>query len=136
MKIISKRQREIIKTYHRSFQFKDDDSRGFSFDCDENGKVKDHHELDVQRCISDKRLNDCGVVVRERTTTIAAVGECDCGAHVHLTGFTNTCACGADYNMTGSRLASRSQWGEETGESPSDIINSEARGFRDAGYDY
>jgi hypothetical protein len=33
-------------------------------------------------------------------------------------GFTNTCPdCGADYNSGGQRLAPRSQWGEETGES-------------------
>ena len=32
--------------------------------------------------------------------------------------FTNTCEfCNADYNMSGHRLAPRSQWGEETGES-------------------
>jgi len=54
----------------------------------------------------------------------AAVGECDrCGRHVHLHGFTNTCECGADYNMSGQRLADRSQWGEETGESVSDILS-------------
>lgn len=38
--------------------------------------------------------------------------------------FTNTCDhCGADYNSSGQRLASRSQWGEETGETASDILN-------------
>lgn len=35
---------------------------------------------------------------------------------------TNTCDCGADYNMSGQILAPRSQWGEETGESVSDIL--------------
>ncbi|GAH70438.1 unnamed protein product [marine sediment metagenome] len=38
-------------------------------------------------------------------------------------GFTNTCECGADYNSAGQLLASRSQWGEETGESLTDILN-------------
>jgi hypothetical protein len=36
---------------------------------------------------------------------------------------TNTCDCGADYNMSGARLADRSQWGQETGEHPVDVVN-------------
>ncbi len=48
---------------------------------------------------------------------------CDCcGKRVELTGFTNTCDCGADYNSFGQLLAPRSQWGEETGESVSEIL--------------
>ncbi len=35
----------------------------------------------------------------------------------------NTCDCGRDYNAFGQILAPRSQWGEETGESLSDILN-------------
>lgn len=39
------------------------------------------------------------------------------GKHVvTLHGFTNTCDCGRDYNMSGDVLAPRSHWGEETGE--------------------
>ena len=53
-----------------------------------------------------------------------AIGKCDeCNQTVELSGFTNTCDCGADYNMSGQRLAGREQWGEETGESLSDILN-------------
>lgn len=52
-----------------------------------------------------------------------AIGECNgCGEEVILSGFTNTCDCGLDYNMSGQQLAPRSQWGEETGESPNDIL--------------
>ena len=40
----------------------------------------------------------------------------ECGRDVELRNFTNTCECGADYNFNGTRLAPRSQWGEETGE--------------------
>lgn len=37
--------------------------------------------------------------------------------------FTNTCAtCEADYGMDGGRLAPRSQWGIETGETYGDIV--------------
>jgi hypothetical protein len=31
--------------------------------------------------------------------------------------------------MSGQRLAPRSQWGEETGETADDILNAEAAGF-------
>lgn len=49
---------------------------------------------------------------------------CDCGEEILCAYFTNTChECGADYNMSGQRLAGREQWGEETGEHPSDIAN-------------
>lgn len=58
--------------------------------------------------------------------------QCACGSSVACNGFTNTCSgCGADYNMSGQLLASRSQWGEETGESADDILNAEAAGFPD-----
>jgi hypothetical protein len=56
--------------------------------------------------------------------TADAVGLCDCGCKVHLSGFTNTCdRCSADYNSSGQRLAPREGWGEETGEHLSDILN-------------
>lgn len=55
-----------------------------------------------------------------------AVGECNhCKRHVTLHGFTNTCECGADYNMSGQELSPRENWGEETSESLSDILNAE-----------
>ncbi len=55
---------------------------------------------------------------------VERTGTCDCGSEVEFSRFTNTCHdCGADYNMSGERLASRDQWGEETGETASDIIS-------------
>lgn len=48
---------------------------------------------------------------------------CDCGEECELAGFTNTCECGAEYNMSGALLAPREQWGEETGEHASDLNN-------------
>lgn len=36
---------------------------------------------------------------------------------------TNTCECGADYNMSGQRLADRGQWGEETGEDSREVYH-------------
>lgn len=51
-----------------------------------------------------------------------AIWKCDCGEELTCERFTNTCECGADYNWNGTLLASREQWGEETGESLSDIL--------------
>ena len=46
-----------------------------------------------------------------------------CGSWLPCGGFTNTCdKCGADYNWNGMRLTSRSQWGEETGETADEIL--------------
>lgn len=40
-----------------------------------------------------------------------------CGEWIECDRFTQTCAsCGADYNMSGQKLAPREQWGKETGE--------------------
>lgn len=47
-----------------------------------------------------------------------------CGQSLALPDFTNTCPhCDTDYNSFGQRLAPRSQWGEETGEHWTDIVN-------------
>jgi hypothetical protein len=53
----------------------------------------------------------------------APVIKCDCGKEVVCSAFTNACSCGRDYNMSGSQLAPRRQWGEETGETANDIIS-------------
>ena len=51
------------------------------------------------------------------TYRVPATLKC-CGEWLSLSSFTNTCSkCGTDYNSSGSMLAPRSQWGEETGES-------------------
>lgn len=59
---------------------------------------------------------------RDPETGDPVIGLCCCGREVELTGFTNTCDCGRDYNSGGTLLASREQWGEETGEHPADIL--------------
>ena len=47
-----------------------------------------------------------------------------CNAKVTCSRFTNTCyACQLDYGMKGQRLAPRSQWGLETGESVADVLS-------------
>lgn len=60
-----------------------------------------------------------------------AVIACSCGREVLCMNFTNTCECGADYNMSGQQLAPRDQWGEETGESVADILRADTDPFED-----
>lgn len=100
---------------------------GFSFDVDEDGKiiVTEANEDNVALCLVGTLfgvIEDHGITEREWSYHLPAIGRCDCGEEVHLDGFTNTCECGADYNSSGQRLAPRSQWGEETGESLGDIL--------------
>lgn len=64
-------------------------------------------------------------VIGEMVDMMRMEVACDCGRRLVCDSFTNTCECGADFNMSGDRLASRSQWGEETGESASDLLVSD-----------
>jgi hypothetical protein len=59
--------------------------------------------------------------------------RCDCNNELVCNGFTNECSCGRDYNFGGSLLADRSQWGEETGESASDILAADTDSAHDDG---
>lgn len=63
---------------------------------------------------------------------------CDCGEVFTIYSDPEACPrCGADYNLTGQRLAPRSQWGEETGETLADILGPEPVEFSEglAGYE-
>ena len=49
--------------------------------------------------------------------------DCDCGTRFEIYDWWSTpCpGCGVEYNGAGQKLAPRSQWGEETGETLADI---------------
>jgi hypothetical protein len=133
MKIIQRRERKTAVEYARSFVWENDPGAGFSFPCDEAGNVGEASMNPValksyRACltgrIGGRAIVDEGVVRYESRYTMPAVGLCEeCGSEVVLDRFTNTCSkCAADYNMSGQRLAPRSQWGCETGESVADIL--------------
>ncbi len=67
---------------------------------------------------------------------VPAIGKCHCGEEVVLDGFICECDCGADYNMSGQRLAPREQWGEDTGEHLSDILRPLSDHEAEWGVDY
>jgi len=136
MKIISRRQHHEEKYYQLCFDYVGESGAGYSFSCDEHGTV-DAEKLAVEKPIAFDSYQQCltgkinnhdlqAPYVSEHTNRWVepAIGECNsCGNHVELRGFTNTCDCGADYNMSGQELAPRSQWGEETGELLADILS-------------
>lgn len=79
------------------------------FTKDDQGRGRAQHAVCVER-------------EADRATPTKRI-RCACGRWLELDDpMTNTCACGADYNGSGQRLAPREQWGEETGETAADIL--------------
>jgi hypothetical protein len=122
MERISNRQVSFVDVHYHKWATTDGIG-GFNVDCTETGEVTAEHAEDFAKFRADEtagKLIYCGVVTYTRKEVKAAIIKCNCGQEVYLHGFTNTCECGADYNMGGQRLAPRDQWGEETGEHYSD----------------
>ena len=124
MKIIEHSHHVQCETYSLSFKDLDCPGSGWSFDCDKNGKV-DTSKLpqpaleNYNKCKEGKyNVSSEMIITYHHSYWTDKIGQCDCGEKVVLSNFTNTCkGCNADYNMSGQRLARRSQWGYETGES-------------------
>lgn len=133
MRIVQRRKRiDEHAGWRRSFCYKlSDPHSGFCFSCDEQGDILPGLNPDAQAnykramaMVKRGEMRDLGVSEERHRGWKPRIGLCDCGKQVHLEGFTNTChGCGADYNHAGQRLAPRSQWGEETGESVADILS-------------
>lgn len=124
-KYIRHREHHEETTCSRMFGWRSDPNAGFSFTCDAEGNVGELPEAareNYEKCISGEYdVIDQGVVSFIHRWQEPAAIECPCGCEVDLYGFTNTCECGRDFNMSGQELAPREQWGEETGEHWSDI---------------
>jgi hypothetical protein len=136
IEIIQRREITHVDIHERFFEWPDMPGAGFRFDCNEAGvvdelKLEPGAMLSYSEClkgaVDGKPILDRGVHTYQRRHVQEKIGKCPCGQKVYLSGFTNTCGCGRDYNMSGQELASRSQWGEETGESVQDILNIDAR---------
>lgn len=128
MKIISKRERVHVEKFMLCFDWRGKEQGGFSFECDREGNLcpltNEAAQENYEGCISGRfDVVPQGIRDFSYDYTRPPVGLCeDCSRKVYLEHFTNTCECGADYNSSGTRLAPRSQWGEETGEHLSDIL--------------
>lgn len=135
--IIRHRDISIVKERRREFRRVATPTAGCSFPCDEQGEIlpeainpaswANWHEC-LAGTIDGDPVRDLGVVEWDNVIKTPARLRCDCGEELDLVGFTNTCLCWADYTMSGQRLAPRSQWGEETGESVSDILSVDSEG--------
>jgi hypothetical protein len=65
-----------------------------------------------------------GVMCQRRTIRLPAIARCHCGALLELeSSWLNTCpSCDRDYDGSGTALAPRHHWGEETGEHWADLV--------------
>ena len=87
------------------------------------GQSQERNLNDLKKKAAEGTLVDKGIHGQNFSFQVPKIGLCECGTEVELTGFTCTCpGCGRDYNSSGNELASRAQWGEETGETAADIL--------------
>lgn len=133
MKIRIIRESKVIESvqYRLFFPLTGKGYSGFSFPCDEDGNV-DTAQLNPDAlynytsCLTQKHVVGPSRVETERHTyTQPRIGRCECGEEIYLDRYTNSCDCGIDYDSAGYALAPREQWGEETGESVSDILSAD-----------
>lgn len=134
--IIKRSERVTTTTYYRMYEWVDQPGAGFSFPSDENGNVN-LEELQPPGLANwnacqpggeyDGRIVDLGVQESVNRYTEPAELQCDCGATVLLQpqggiDLGSDCErCGRIYNLSGQLLRPREEWGEDTGETWSDI---------------
>jgi hypothetical protein len=126
--IIKHREHKSETTYSHDYHWKGQHLHdGFSFPCDKNGNLQELNpaaEANYRMCLISDDLIDNGIVPYTHSWIEDAQARCLCGHTIFLGSFTNTCEkCGRDYNMSGQELAPRRFWGEETGETPDEILN-------------
>lgn len=110
---------------------------GFSFPCDKDGTIdrtklcpEAIHNLDVfiPAEVSKGNLKYTGIrhIHYQDTRKIPGLFKCDCGTIHEMGGYDIFCDCGRIFNGSGQELADPLFWGEDTGESYSDIVNGPA----------
>ena len=124
------RKREQVSQVSYSLSFETSPGCGFGFPCDKDGNI-DRDNLNpaalenLRKCETrEYKVSNPQIKQYINRYIDPALAKCICGHTIELAAFTNTCErCNRDYNMSGQELAPRSQWGEETGETPSEILN-------------
>ena len=118
--IIKEKRFEINVELVHEFHYIDDPSIGFMFSVNERAELRDptpFSQQNYEACLNgDLAVVDLGIHEHHTNYVHPAELKCDCGRIVILSSFTNSCKCGADYNMSGQLLGLREFWGEETGE--------------------
>jgi hypothetical protein len=128
-KFVRKESRTQHVEYRYTFRWANDRGSGFGFECDARGNIfaltKEQAD-NLKMCrdrVADGGMIDEGVAKYQWIVNDPAIIECvRCSKNVTLHGFTNTCICGADYNLSGQLLADRKDWGDETGETAGEIL--------------
>lgn len=130
-RVIQHARTEKVVTYRHEFRWADDPHAGFSFPCQPDGTILNRNEAALANhafCLANAggRVIDHGIVREEGELRHPAVIRCDCGRHLDAVGGwqgTVECdRCERLYNTAGQKLNPPHLWGEETGETLSDLI--------------
>lgn len=112
VQIIRSRETKVQVVFHKVYRATRRGTKlsDFAFQCDRNGKVIPHEDASVNnRMLDDIAAIECdsrfdAPFVRDDSYeyTECAILQCSCGTKIHLEDpLTNTCPCGAEYNMDG-----------------------------------
>jgi hypothetical protein len=114
-----------VRQYSHEFRYLDEPGAGYGLPAYEDGTPLNKERFEEVRQMPG--LKYLGLQSHTHHWNEPASIRCRCGNEVWLTMImTNTCdRCHRDYNISGQLLADRSQWGEETGETASDILMSD-----------
>jgi hypothetical protein len=128
IEIVSHRRHVEEVEYYIFYEWAEQLDSGFHFPCNSDGDINFNDMAPEAMENYEKCENGEYEVVYQGMQRFVnsywepAVGLCSCGKRVTLDSNTNRCKCGSYYNQMGQQLSDPSNWGEETGEHPSDIL--------------
>ena len=136
------RHRKQVETveYSLCWDYVDEPGSGYAFPCDEAGHLLTTVLMSAEALKSLKEIQAHpekysfrGMQIYRHTFWEDALGRCECGLIVLLEDAVyNRCeGCGRFYNQVGQELSDPVTWGEETGESLSDILGPAPREWYD-----
>ena len=128
LKIISHGQQVVKESYFISYEWVERPGSGFDFPCNMQGEINFNDMVpealeNYKKCESDEyAVIYRGLQRHEHSYWEPTVAICYCGEEITLESNTNECEhCNQLYNSAGQQLSDPSNWGEETGEHPSDV---------------
>ena len=136
------RPRKQVETveYSLCWDYAEFPGAGLAFPCDEDGNLPPIALLSDAALANLKDIWEHpekyvlkGIQLYRHTFWKDAMGRCECGQIVFLEDAIYNCCegCGRFYNAVGQELSDPVTWGEETGESLSDILSPFPRDWYD-----
>lgn len=118
LEIISEGYKVEVVNYQREFESTELPGSGYSFDCDEEGKLKAEYKETLENynyCITHpEKYIDRGVIQHKSYYTEPTHAICKCGKEIRLEDYyMGACECpycGRWYNMFGQELRNPSEW--------------------------